>query len=172
MSQEDSRKIQAKQALLAGETIASIAARLGVNRRTIERWADDGAWREQKQAQNVVSIGEAKSKQPKPVNTPTPCYEPRVRQKREQGEIDELEIVEGAIISLDLLLAGMGGMSGDGMVDTRGIGGTAGALVKLLEYRRKIKPPTAAELAEQAIAFGMSPAEFARELRQAWEKRA
>jgi transposase-like protein len=168
MSQEDPRKIQAKQALLAGETIASIAARLGVNRRTIERWADDGAWREQKQAQNVVPIGEAKSKQPKPkpVNThPTPCHEPRVR-RREQGEIDELEMIELALADVSTA------MSTASSEDLRSLGSLAGALCKLLEYRRKIKPPTVVDLAEQVIALGISPSDLVAELKTRWAQRA
>lgn len=164
MSHEvDPRKIEAKQRLIAGETIASIAARFGVNRKTIERWATEGNWREQKQAEKVVSIN-------KPRESDEPAI--RVRTRRQRGQIDELEIVEGAIVNLDLLLSGMCGASEDRPIDTRGIGSTAGALVKLLEYRRKIQPPTAAELAEQMIALGIPPTELVAELKRQWQLRA
>lgn len=164
------RKAEAEQLFMAGQTIAAIAAQLSVSRRTIERWADDGVWREKRG--NVVSINQPPKTQPVNNPNPTPTREPARVRRRDRGTIDELEIIENAIVNLDLLLSGMSSTGEERSIDTRGIGTTAGALVKLLEYRRKIQPPTAAELAEQAIALGMSPAEFARELRQAWEKRA
>lgn len=161
---------------MAGQTIAAIAAQLSVSRRTIERWADDGVWREKRG--NVVSINQPSKPQPVNNPNPTPTREPARVRRRDRGEIQELEIVESAISSLHLLFTDMAAGPDEDEngrikpIDTRGIGTIGGALVKLLEYRRKIQPPTAAELAEQAIALGMSPAEFARELRQAWEKRA
>jgi|FLYL01.1.fsa_nt_gi hypothetical protein len=159
--------------LNSSDTLEQVAAQFGVSERAIKGKASEGKWVARRKAQKVVSINDAKKPRPQLAPESTPTREPVRVRRRDRGAIDELEIVEGAIVSLDLLLSSMSGMSDDGRpVDTRGIGTTAGALVKLLEYRRKIQPPTAAALAEQAIALGMSPAEFARELRQAWEKRA
>jgi transposase-like protein len=163
MSQPDARKEIAKQALLAGETIASIASRLGVSRRTIERWADDGAWREQR-ASNVVSLPAPK---PAKAQKATPCSpEPVPRIRRQRGQIDEIEIVEIAITDL---AAAMGAASSE---DLRSLGSLAGGLCRLIELRLKLQPRTAAELAEQVLALGVSPAEFINELKQRWAQSA
>ncbi|MBE9178615.1 helix-turn-helix domain-containing protein [Oculatella sp. LEGE 06141] len=159
MSQDDPRKQVAKQALLAGETIASIAQRLGVSRRTIERWADDGNWREQK----VISIN-AKPKQSGILDS-SPKKEPAPRRQRGGGDIDELEIIDLAISDLSATLSG-------GETDARSLGSIAGALVRLLEYRRKVMPKSAADLADMAIALDISPREFILTLQEKWQERA
>ncbi|GEM_PF-2605046 len=177
-----------KQAYLdSGDSLAAIAKQFGVGQRTVEGWASEGAWDAKRRAQKVVSIGEAKSKsQPpkaktqKPVNSdPTPHREPmRARALGHRNELNEVEIVEDAIYSLSALVTGClrGGITDDEErttpIDTRGIGGTASALVRLLEYRRKLKPPTAAELAELAIAMNVRPDEFLTALKDAWRLRA
>lgn len=171
----DPRRIEAKKlSLEQGLTQAAIAQRLGVSQRTVERWASEDGWGARKKAQaKVISINEAKSQPSQPPPASTHNNPPSVRPRRQRGEVDELEIVEDAIENLATLL-GCSGMSdgSDRPIDTRGIGGIAGALVKLLEYRRKIQPPTAAELAEQAIAMGVSPDQFMQALRDAWRLRA
>lgn len=177
MSGSDPRREEAKRLSVdKGMTQEAIAQHFNVSVRTIERWASQDGWGARKKAQKVVSIGEAKSKTqplpPNPVNTtlPTPTREPVRVRRRDRGEIDELEIVEGAIVNLDLLLSSMSSASGDDRpIDTRGIGTTAGALVKLLEYRRKIQPPTAADLAEQILALGITPNELVAELKARWQ---
>ncbi len=156
MSQEDPRKIKAKAALLAGETIASIASGLGVNRRTIERWADEGGWRELKQAEKVVSINKPRIDEPA-----------KVRPKRpSRGQIDELDLIETALCDVS------SAMSTASSEDLRSLGGLATALVKLLEYRRKVQPPTVAELAEQMIGLNVPPNEIVAELKRQWQLRA
>lgn len=156
--------------LNSSDTLEQVAAQFGVSERAIKGKASEGKWVARRKARNVIPIGEAKSKTPPPNAEPAPTYRPvRVRQR---GEIDELEIVEGAIVSLDLLLSGMSSAGEERPIDTRGIGTTAGALVKLLEYRRKIQPKTAAEVADMAIALGIPPAEFVQELKRAWQLRA
>lgn len=174
MSQEDKRKKVAKDKFLTGASIASIADGLGVSRRTIERWADEGAWREQRTADKVVSFSKPLQAEPESTHD----RPRRSRPYRERKQIDEVEIIEEAIDSLSFLLTGMSaGPDEDDNgrirpIDTRGIGSVAGALVKLLEYRRKINPPTVAALAEMAIELGMTPAEFMEALRDAWRLRA
>jgi hypothetical protein len=46
------------------------------------------------------------------------------------------------------------------MEDTRGIGGIATGLCRLIELRNKLVPKSAAELADMAIALDISPQEF------------
>lgn len=181
MSQYDKKEL-AKAKFITGESIQAIADQLDISRRTVERWAAEldeqgRTWRDLRESntttvQKVIPIAEAKAKAKSIPTDPTPYRNPP-SVRRQKSQVDEFEIVENAIVSLDLLLGSMGGMSDDGRpVDTRGVGGIAGALVKLLEYRRKIQPPSAAELAEQVIALGISPTEFARELREQWHLRA
>ncbi|HEY9646971.1 MAG TPA: hypothetical protein V6C88_11405 [Chroococcidiopsis sp.] len=166
MSQEnDPRKTRAKELFDQGEDVTAIARELSVNRKTIQRWANDGAWREKR---DVIPIGQAKSKQAATAGHQNP---PSVRRRRDQP-IDERAIVDDAIISLSDMLTGMNNRGEDVPVDTRGVGGVAGALVRLFEYRRKINPPTAADLAEMAIALGVSPTEFVAELKAKWQQRA
>jgi transposase-like protein len=176
MSGSMSDQQQAKKLYLDdGLTMDAIAQKLGVSRRTVERWSasdPEGKWTDLKLAQKVVSFVRPDSAEhSRPVERRD---EPvKVRPRRQRGQVDELEIVESAIVNLDLLLGCMCGASGDDRpVDTRGVGTTAGALVKLLEYRRKVQPPTAAELAEQVLALNINPAEFAQELKRAWQLRA
>lgn len=158
MADKDPRRAEARRlSLEMGWTQERIAHHLQVSTRTIERWASQDGWGARKQARKVVAIA------PRKQSSPTPGDEPAPRPRRKRGEIDELEIVENAIVNLDSML---NSMAGHGMIDTRGIGGTAGALVKLLEYRRKLQPPTAAELAEQMIALGIPPAEVVSELKR------
>jgi hypothetical protein len=169
MSADDPRRIEAKRlALEKGWTQAKIASHFSVTTRTVERWAQKDGWGALKQAQNVVSISEARKPSPSPS---TPRNPPSIRQSTADS-IDEIQVVEGAIASLYTMITGINDRGDDIPVDTRGIGGIAGALVRFLEYRRKIKPPTAAELAEQVIAMGISPAEFVSELKQQWQQRA
>lgn len=153
-----------------GLTQAAIAQRIGVAQRTVERWASEDGWGARRKAEGkVVSISTPRSNHQNP---------PSVKRQRKGEPLEELEMVEGVVESLYLLLLGMsaGGIQDDSghqqPIDTRGIGGTAGAFVRLLEYRRKIAPPTAAALAEQAIALGLSPSEFVTELKRQWQQRA
>jgi hypothetical protein len=156
---------KAKTAFLAGETISAIATRFEMSRRQVGRWANAGGWREEKEAlgkSNVVPMQ-------KPNAKPQTTTAPPTRSKRKASEIDELEIVELAIA--DLSAAMYAASNGEG-IDVRALGGLAGGLVRLLEHRRKICPPTAAELAEMALALDMTPAEIVAELKAKWQQRA
>ena len=140
--------------LTQGWTMAAIAQKLNVTSRTIERWAKAGEWAAKKKASKVVSINQSARE------------EPTARVQRSRGALDDIEIVETAISDIS------SAMTGAGSEDVRSLGGLATALVKLLEYRRKIQPPTAAELAEQVLAMEISPSEFVAELKQKWLQRA
>jgi transposase-like protein len=151
------RKDQAKALFLNGETIQAIADRFDISRRTVERWADAGNWREEKEQQsNVVPL--AKPKQPKLATHPPV----RVPLRRSEG-LDDLEVIEGAIAELAAALPD---------ADDKSKGGIANALRGLVEYKRKLRPPTATELAQQVIELGISPTEFVRELKEKWQHRA
>ncbi len=132
-----------KRAYLAsGESYAAIADRFGVSLRSVEQHAADDGWHTSR-----TGLGE----KPKVNKTrPTP---------RDRGPIDQIEVIESAIADL----------SAD-LVDSpiRSKESAATALVRLLEYREKLLPTTPAELAERAIALGISPDAFLEELRKAW----
>jgi hypothetical protein len=160
---------KAKEAFLAGETIAAIATRFEMSRRQIERWAKAGNWREAKEALGKTNV--VPMQKPKAVVQTTA---PPMRSKRKASEIDELQIVELAIADLSAAMYAASNSSDDNGkgIDVRALGGLAGGLVRLLEYRRKICPPTAAELAELAIAIGYSPETFMQALHEAWRRQA
>ena len=152
------RKDQAKALFLNGETIQAIADRFNISRRTVERWADGGNWREEKEQQsNVVPL--AKPKQQPKLTTHPPVRAPL----RRSDSIDDLEVIEGAIAELSASLP-------DSPVMSKG--SIANALRGLIEYKRKLQPPTAADLAQQVIDLGISPAEFVAELKERWQHRA
>lgn len=152
------KRAKAEKLFLAGEMISTIAAKIGVNRRTIERWANDGAWREKR---DVVPIAEARSNP----DAPTPIRSTSAPTRKYQGlGIDELELV-------DIALSDVSAVMGRGDLDARAIGSCATALCKLIELRLKLKPRTAAQLAELAISSGVTPQEFVNELkRQGWQQ--
>ncbi len=149
------KKQVAQELFNKGETIEEVSRRVGVSRRTIERWANEGNWREKR---GIVPF------KPKP---PTEKSEPpKPRQPKERKKIDDMEITTNAIVVLDSLLSSMG------VEDARNVSGVASALVRFLEYYRKLQPKTAAELAELAIELNLRPEDFLAALRDEWRLRA
>jgi hypothetical protein len=140
-----------KKAYLEGaESYASLAMRFGVGKSTIEARASAEGWA-------------ALKKQGK---APVPPQKPQIRPRVTQGNtLDEVEIIEGAIISLSGYLLG-------GAEDTRGIGSIAGGLCKLIELRNKLVPKNATDLADMAIELGITPKDFIRALSDKWQERA
>lgn len=152
-----------KQDYLSSDaTMAELALKHGVSKRAIEQRAADDGWKAMKKGLEGQDYQKLKEEAK---------FKRRLKVKRaaEDG-IDEVEIVTTTIISLHQLVADM--TSGDGPVDTRGIGGVAGALVKMLEYRRRINPPGLEDLVEQVIAMGYSPEDFVHELAAMWSKQS
>lgn len=139
--------------LAGGETYASLALRFGIGKSTIEAKAASEKWKELKKAKSITP--------PPIIATPAPLL-PHHRQPQ---EIDEVEIINDAIASLSAILSG-------GAEDTRGIGGIATGLCRLIELRNKLVPKTAADLADMAINLNISPTDFIHALKDKWEKRA
>lgn len=138
-----------------GASSQAIADKFGVSKRAVDerlpKWRDT-----EKLPQKVVPIQSAKAASHPPT---------RPRRHVNGEELEELEVINLAIADLAAAL-------GSGETDSRSLGGIAGGLVRLLEYRRKIQPRTAAELAEVAIAMGVSPDQFMAALREQWRLRA
>ncbi|MBD2489018.1 hypothetical protein [Aulosira sp. FACHB-615] len=158
MSQD--KKEIAKAKFIVGESIQAIADSIGVNRRTIERWANDGEWRklrEKNTTTNVIPL------QPKPKEKlgGTKLREAVKRHDTSDG-LDDIEVIQAAIADIHASLPG----------SELGKGSTATALVKLIELKRKLKPETVADLVERAIELEIGPEEFLTELRNAWQRRA
>ncbi len=157
MSQNDNKEL-AKARFVVNEPIQSIADALGVSRRTVERWADEGDWRTLRQSNdNVVQIGAAAN-----INRAQAQAKTVTRSKRKADEFDALEMVDDAIAVLS------GALHGE--VPPGMLGSIANSLKNLLEYRRKICPITAAEIAEMTIEAGITPDDFIREIRLAWKE--
>ena len=77
---------------------------------------------------------------------------------------NDLDVVDGAIGRLSTVILSTN--------DERVLGGIATALVRLIQFRQQLQPPTAAQLAEAAISAGISPQDFIRELDDRWRQQA
>lgn len=128
---------------VTGDSYAAIAARFDVSERAIEKRASEEGW-----ARSRAEIHAEPA--PKPVSKPRQAV-------KGANAIDE--IIENAIADLSADLV-------DAPIKSKESAVTA--LVRLLEYREKINPTTATDLAERAISLGISPEQFLEELRQAW----
>lgn len=151
----------------SNNTLEEVAYQFGVSERAIKGKASAGKWAERRRGQNVIPIADKEPRAAKRRSLDSDAL-PRIpRPKRRTEEISELEIIENAIVNLDSLFNAICEIG-----DLRGVGGAAGALCKLVELRMKLKPKTAAELAEMAIELGITPTEFAFQLREKWQLRA
>lgn len=158
---QDKKEI-AKAQFITGESIQAIADNIGVNRRTIERWAgeNDGEWRKLRDKNATTNVIQLQPK-PKEKLGGTKLREAVRRRDTSEG-LDDVEVVEAAIADIHASLPGA----------EMGKGSMATALVKLIELKRKLKPETVADLVERAIELGLGPEEFLAELKNAWQKRA
>lgn len=152
---KDDDKIKLAEAkYITGVPPEEIAAALGVTRRTIDRWADEGNWaahRENNKQSNVIQL------QPKPR---TQAIKPEFRRHEVEG-LDDIQVVEDAIADIHASLPGA----------EMGKGSMATALVKLIELKRKLKPETIADLVERVIELDIGPEEFLTELNNAWQRK-
>jgi hypothetical protein len=131
----------AKARFLGGEPMLSIAASLGVKKRTIERWssADSPTWGElrdqAKAAAPVLAVVPTVSKRP----SPPPRVEPVLRSTpiRPGGVADELSVIDDAITHLSADLT-IGNLPGKGQLAT--------AIVRLYERRETLEPQTLDQL--------------------------
>ncbi|MBD2771158.1 hypothetical protein [Iningainema tapete] len=157
---KDTDKIKLAEAkFITGESPEDIAVQLGVTRRTIDRWAMDGNWRNLREANSQTNVVPITSRQPKPkTQHPLPAFH-SIR----HAKIDDLEIIESALSQLHASLP---------EAEDKSKGALAGAIARLVELRRKLQPETVRELAERAIELGVGPDEFLQELRNAWARRA
>jgi hypothetical protein len=140
-----------KKAYLDGsETYASLAMRFGVGKSTIEAKASAEGWATLKKAEIIAPL------LPK-TSTGLPP-----RQSYKSG-INEVEILQDAITVLS------GAMYS---AEARSAEGCASALAKLIELHSRLVPKTSADLADMAIALGVSPEDFIRQLSSKWQERA
>ncbi len=141
-----------KRAYLAsGESYATIASRFNVSERAVEKRASDEGWARSREEIHAEI-------KPKPANKPRPTV-------KGSGAIDEISVVENAIADLSTGIA-------DADTPIKSKEAAAAALVRLLEYREKLLPTTAADLAGRAIELGITPEQFIEELRQAWQNQS
>lgn len=173
MAHSDAIRQKAYSLFLKGASIPAILKELGIGRRTVERWRKAGNWDaaialpgETQKVDQAIEDREIAAQTAESNVVDLRRDRPR-RERRTMSRIDEVLIIEDAIESLSDLLA-----RDNISVNSPGVGSTASALVRLLEYRRKISPPTATELAEAAIAHGIAPEDFITELQKQWRLRA
>lgn len=117
--------------------------------RTTEKHAD---YAQGKPSSNVIQL------QPKPKNQ-NPKSEFR---HRNIESIDDVEVIESTLAHLHASLP---------EAEDKSKGGMAGAIARLIELKRKIKPETVADLVERAIELDIDPEEFLTELNNAWQRK-
>ncbi|NDJ20985.1 hypothetical protein GS682_04860 [Nostoc sp. B(2019)] len=160
---------EAKDDYVSGtESLAAIALKFGISKRAVEKRASDEGWAALRQGAEPKPV--RASLPPLPTSGKSDRRTPAIgtfqeNRSRPQLQTDEVEIIDVAIASLSAILSG-------GMEDTRGIGGIATGLCRLIELRNKLVPKTAADLADMAIALGISPTEFIRALNDQCQKKA
>ena len=166
-SDNDKRKEIAKAKFITNTSIQDIADELKVSRRTIERWANNGGWRETRRTEDSARQISREIRPESKTNLVT--FEKPVARTGEfrdllrPQEIDDIEIIIAAIAELHASLPSC---------EDKSKGGIAGALARLIDLKRKIKPDTVADLVERAIELGIGPDELLRELRESWARRA
>lgn len=165
MAHSDVDRQKAYSLYKRGVSVGAIAKEIGAGRRTVERWRNAGDWDRDADLEPVEVKAVATSIVPATLAVDMHRDRP-LKHQRGVRRIDEVLIVEDAIEALSGLL-----QRDNISVNSPGVGSTASALVRLLEYRRKLEPPTASELAEVAIAQGISPHEFMEELQKQWRLR-
>jgi hypothetical protein len=134
-----------------GASSVAIASHFEVSKRSVDDRIPQ--WRTtEKPVTNVVQL------QPKPK-----VQNPRLDFRRRDGEpIDDLFAVEAAIAHLHDSLPG---------AEDKSKGGIAGAIARLIELKRKLKPETVADLVERIIELDIGPEEFLTELNNAWQRK-
>ena len=152
MNRKTDKQPEAKQLFMTGLSPGAIAEQLDISARTVQRWASDGKWEEERGSSNVVAFQATRK-----------ATEAERRTQAAPDRIDHAEILEKAILDVHSL------MRSGVLVGGRDVAAVATALVKLLECHRKVCPPTIGELTEQVIDLGFSPHEFAQELRRQWK---
>lgn len=169
MSHTDKRSEAKKAYLGSTKSFAQVAADLGLSDRTLIRWSNadpDGRWPELREklhqgikAEQSPKVVEFAPRTPEFRSEPTP--QPR-RRRRDGEEIDLLEVVESAIASGSALIE-----TASDTNDTKGFGGVAGGLCRLIELRLKLKPVEETALIEQLLERGLTPRELVKRLREA-----
>ena len=165
----DPKKELAKSKYVAGEEIVAIAEAIGVDRKTIQRWikASEGTdtdWRKLREANETTKT----PKPPKLLVLPQrkEPVDQHVRQRPRTEGMTDLEIIETAIADLYASLPN---------ADDKSKGGMAATLVKLIEFKQKLNPPTIEEFADQIIdrlnEWNLSPRDLAVALKQRQEGR-
>lgn len=127
-----------------------LADQFNVSDRSIRGWAKAEAWDAQRKAKNVIDFAQRKSDRP-PVRA-------RVNS-------------DDALAIADLVIADLQGEMAQG-ITAKDKSAVANSLKTWVEYRRKLKPPTVADLVELAIELNVGPDEFLTELRNAWKRKA
>lgn len=146
------------------DSYAAIALRHGVSKRSVEVRASEEGWKGVKRASSPQAMVEVLES-----DRIARHQQQREAVKEKAGSINEREIVNTSVFVLYQLIAGM---VHDPVIDTRGIGSLTSSLVKLLEFNRKINPPTVAALVDLIIELNISPSELIAELKgREWSER-
>lgn len=137
-----------------GASAQALVDRFGVGLRSVEARMPE--WRSHEKPPKVIAIGDRKPKEP--------STHPPIRPRIPKGDLDELEIIDNAIVMLSTALSGE--------VPAQSLGSIAGGIVKLFDRRDKVQPKTAIDVAQMALSLGLSPIELARAMREECQNKA
>jgi hypothetical protein len=126
-----------------------LADKFGVSDRSVQNWAKAENWDAERTAEKVIEF----------------ARQPRSERPSIRGVIDPsnaIAIADLAIKDLQVLLI-------DSDMSGKDKAAISNSLRQWLEYREKLQPKTAADLADQVIALGIPISEFVRELKERWQ---
>lgn len=155
-------KERAKRLYLEGDTLASVALKIGRSKRTVERWSSEGGWEALKNGMPGNSKFEKKA------IALIESSEKKLNEVKTRVEVRSAvrETIEGVNTAINYLMDAIETQE----AKAKSLEGCVSALAKLFELREKLQPKTAADLAKMAIELGLKPEDFATELRDQWDR--
>ena len=150
------------KSLVKSKAIAATADKFGLTVQGVRKRLNAECWEDDRTNPDVLAMRSEKAARPKLEQK----LERKVRARGVEGPVDRLQLVSDAIEGIGIALAAMS------YEELRSAAGGANALCKLIELEQKLAPATATELAQSAIAAGISPEEFNRALAEEWRKQA
>jgi hypothetical protein len=153
VSQYDKQAI-AQARFITGESIQAIADSLQVSRRSVERWAEKGNWRNLREVNGSTPpvVGVIQNSKFKIQDAPSEVVDFEIEEPE-----NPLAIANSVISTLQQELARP--MHGKDRATI------ANSLRSWVELRRKLSPPTVGELADLVIELNVSIPEFVTELK-------
>ena len=165
MAAPTGKKDAARSLYAQGLSQAAIAKRLGIGKTTITDYKKQDKGTERDWDKHRADL---KGKTPPPRPNLVTFERPRggkakaAAPERSLHDLDHAELAHEIVTSTASLIR-----SGD---IPPALGSALNGLLAWVKFEQEMRPATAAELAQQAMALGIKPGEFMQQLREAWER--